>query len=82
VARTKGRVDNPGAKLLKDPESELQKTMRALLLAQIGGWKQREQIALLDRAGFGQAYIADLLGTTSKAVSVRLAEIRRQARSK
>lgn len=68
-----GRAD------VKEPESELQKTMRALLLAQIRGWKQREQIALLDRAGFGQTDIAVLLGTTSKAVSVRLAEIRKEA---
>ncbi len=61
----------------KNPESELQKTMKALLLAQIGGWKQREQITILDRAGFGQTEIARLLGTTPKNVSVRLAEIRK-----
>ncbi len=60
---------------------ELQKTMKALLLAQIGGWKRREQIQLLDRAGFGQSKIALMLGTTLKAVSVRLAEIRRKART-
>lgn len=67
-------------------ESELQdnvgKFMKALLLAQIGDWKQKQQIALLDRAGFGQTEIADLLGSTSKAISVRLAEIRRESRSK
>jgi DNA-directed RNA polymerase specialized sigma24 family protein len=65
----------------EEPESKLQKTMKALLLSNISGWKQREQIALLDRAGFGQTDIAELLGTTSKAVSVRLAEIRKEART-
>jgi predicted transcriptional regulator len=56
--------------------------MKALLLAQLGGWKQREQIALLNRAGFGQSDIAELLGTTANAVSVRLAEIRKEARGR
>ena len=63
---------------LNNPEGELQKIMKALLLSQIGAWKQREQIALLDRAGFGQTEIARLLGTTAKNVSVRLAEIRKE----
>ncbi len=66
----------------KNPESELPKMMKALLLAQIGPWKQREQIALLDRAGFGQTEIARLLGTTGNNVSVRLAEIRRQVKTR
>lgn len=61
--------------------SEVDRTMKALLLAQIGDWKQREQVTLLDRAGFGQTEIAELLGTTSKAISVRLAEIRKKARA-
>lgn len=59
----------------------LEKTMKALLLAQIRGLRQREQIELLDQAGFGQKEIALLLGTTSKAVSVRLAEMRRKRRT-
>lgn len=36
----------------KGPEAELRKTMRALLLAHIRDWKQREQVELLDRSGF------------------------------
>jgi DNA-directed RNA polymerase specialized sigma24 family protein len=56
--------------------------MKALLLAQIRPWKQKEQVALLDLAGFGQKEIALLLGTTPKAVSVRLAEIRKGKRAK
>lgn len=67
---------------VRQAESDLQKTMRALLLAHISAWKQREQIALLDRAGFRQTNIAELLGTSSKAVSVRLAEIRKDRHSK
>ena len=65
---------------IKESGNELDRTMRALLLAQLRGLKQREQIELLDRAGFGQKEIAFLLGTTPKAVSVRLAEIRKKAR--
>jgi len=63
-------------------ESELQKTMKASLLAQIQGWKQREQVELLDRAGFPQRQIALMLGTSSKSISVRLAEIRKEARAR
>jgi hypothetical protein len=42
--------------------------------------KQKEQIAILDKAGFGQSDIAGVIGSTPKAVSVRLAEIRKEAR--
>lgn len=63
-----------------DPALELPKTMRALLLVQLRDMKQREQVELLDRAGFGQSEIAALIGTTSNAVSVRLAEIRNVSR--
>lgn len=68
--------------MANDVGNELQKTMTALLLAQIGDWKQREQITLLDRAGFGQKEIANLLGTSPKAISVRLAELRKAARNR
>jgi DNA-directed RNA polymerase specialized sigma24 family protein len=54
--------------------------MKALLLANIANMKQREQIELLSRAGFGQSEIASIIGSTPKAVSVRLAEIRRKSR--
>ena len=61
-------------------DSYLEKTMKALLLAQLGNMKQRDQIRLLDRAGFGQSEIAAVVASNPKAVSVRLAEIRREAR--
>jgi DNA-directed RNA polymerase specialized sigma24 family protein len=42
--------------------------------------KQKQQIAILDKAGFSQSEIADVVGSTPKAVRVRLAEIRKEAR--
>lgn len=63
-----------------EPKSELEKTLRALLLINLESMKQKQQIAILDQAGFGQSEIAEVVGSTPKAVSVRLAEIRRQKR--
>jgi len=63
-----------------DAKTELDKTLRALLLLNLGEMKQKQQIAILDKAGFGQSEIAEVVGSTPKAVSVRLAEIRREAR--
>lgn len=57
--------------------SRLEKTMNLLALCALKGLGQREQIDLLDRAGFGQSDIAGLVASTPKAVSVRLAEIRK-----
>ena len=42
----------------------LAKTLRALLLIQMDSMKQKEQIALLDKAGFGQSEIARCVGST------------------
>jgi len=61
-------------------DSALEKTLRALLLIKMDSMKQKQQIALLDKAGFGQSEIAQTVGSTPGAVSVRLAEIRREAR--
>jgi predicted transcriptional regulator len=61
-------------------DENLEKTLKALLLTSLENRKQREQIKILDKAGFGQSEIADLVGSTPKAVSVRLAEIRKEAR--
>lgn len=58
----------------------LEKTLRALLLVNMNSMKQREQITILDKAGFGQSEIAEVVGSTPKAVSVRLAEIRKESR--
>jgi DNA-directed RNA polymerase specialized sigma24 family protein len=60
--------------------SVLEKTLRALLLVNLDPMKQKQQITILDKAGFGQSDIAEVVGSTPKAVSVRLAEIRKEAR--
>jgi len=58
----------------------LEKTLKALLLINLESMKQKQQIAILDKGGFGQSEIAEVVGSTPKAVSVRLAEIRKEAR--
>jgi hypothetical protein len=60
--------------------SVLEKTLKALLLVNLDTMKQKQQITILDKAGFGQSDIAEVVGSTPKAVSVRLAEIRKEAR--
>jgi DNA-directed RNA polymerase specialized sigma24 family protein len=64
----------------KEPKTELDKTLRALLLINLASMGQRQRIAILDQAGFGQSEIAEVVGSTPKAVSVRLAEIRKENR--
>jgi DNA-directed RNA polymerase specialized sigma24 family protein len=64
----------------EEPKTEMEKTLRALLLVSLESMKQKQQIAILDKAGFGQSDIAGVIGSTPKAVSVRLAEIRKEAR--
>ena len=60
-------------------ERALGKTLKALMLINLENRTQRDQIKILDKSGFGQSEIAGLVGSTPKAVSVRLAEIRRAA---
>ncbi len=59
----------------------LEKALSALLLTAMRQLGQKEQVTILSRAGFGQTEIARLLGSTPKAISVRLAEIRRARHS-
>lgn len=63
-----------------EPKTEMEKTLRAMLLVSLESMKQKQQIAILDKSGFGQSEIAEVVGSTPKAVSVRLAEIRKEAR--
>ena len=66
-----------------NPENEeLIRTLRLTALTALRGMKQREQVELLDKAGYGQKQIAQLLSTTPKAISVRLAEIRKERKAK
>jgi DNA-directed RNA polymerase specialized sigma24 family protein len=60
---------------------QMEKILRLLALVALDGRKQKEQIQLLDKAGFGQSEIAEMLGSTPKAISVRLAELRRANRN-
>jgi len=64
----------------EEPKTELEKTLRALLLVSLDPMKQKQQIAILDKAGFGPSEIATMIGSTSNTVNVRLSEIRKQAR--
>ncbi len=66
---------------MTDNSSRLEKTLTALLLGSLRFLGQKEQITILDRAGFGQTEIAGILGSTPKAISVRLAEIRKQTKA-
>jgi DNA-directed RNA polymerase specialized sigma24 family protein len=63
-----------------EPKTEMEKTLRAMLLVSLNSLKQRQQIAILDRAGFGPSEIATVICSTSNAVNVRLSEIRKEAR--
>lgn len=61
-------------------KSELEKTLKALLLISLESTKQKQQITTLDKAGFGPSEIAAMIGSTSNTVNVRLSEIRKAAR--
>lgn len=59
--------------------------LRALRLIGLGllrGMKQAEQVDVLDRAGYRQNEIAQLLDSTPKAISVRLSEVRKARRNR
>jgi len=60
-----------------DPDAQVLKALRLIGLILLRGMKQREQVDLMDRAGFGQGEIAAFLGSTPKTISVRLAEVRK-----
>jgi predicted transcriptional regulator len=63
-----------------ETRSTIEKTLRLVALVALEGKTQKEQIVLLNRAGFGQSDIAEILGSTPKAISVRLAELRKVSR--
>lgn len=53
-----------------------------MALIALRGMKQREQVELLDIAGYKQKEIAELLATTPKAISVKLAEVRKKGKGR
>lgn len=56
---------------------KLDQILRILVISATRGLKQREQIALLDGAGFQPKLIAELLGTSSNTVRVELVALRK-----
>jgi len=65
---------------VEDPNMQTLRALRLIGLALLRGMKQREQVDLMDRAGYGQNEIAALLASTPKTISVRLAEVRKARR--
>jgi hypothetical protein len=61
----------------EDPNTQILQGLHLIGLTLLRGMKQREQVDLMDRAGYGQNQIAVFLGSTPKTISVRLAEVRR-----
>jgi DNA-directed RNA polymerase specialized sigma24 family protein len=70
--------------MVKEPDESiaLLRTLRLVALIALRGMKQKEQVDLLDQAGYAQSEIADMLNSTPKAISVRLAEVRKVRRAK
>jgi DNA-directed RNA polymerase specialized sigma24 family protein len=64
----------------EEPRTELEKSLRALLLVSLDPLNQKQQITMLDKAGFGPSEIATVIGSTPNTVNVRLSEIRKRAR--
>jgi DNA-directed RNA polymerase specialized sigma24 family protein len=60
---------------------KLDQILRILVATATRGLKQREQIALLDGAGFSPKTIAALLGTSSNTVRVELVALRKAGRA-
>ena len=58
-------------------KNRIDRGIHLLAVLAVKGLDQREQIALLDRAGFEPREIADVIGTTSNTVRVALVTIRR-----
>jgi DNA-directed RNA polymerase specialized sigma24 family protein len=76
-------ITRGGRQMSKIPDDDdLVRALRLTALIALRGMKQREQVELLDRAGYAQKQIAQLLCSTPKAISVRLAEIRKATKSK
>ena len=61
---------------------KMDRLLRLVGLMAARGLQQRQQIDLLDRAGFEPRDIADLVATSSNTVRVQLVSIRRGRREK
>jgi hypothetical protein len=65
-----------------DPNAAMLRALNLIALLLLREMKLREQVEFMDRAGYGQSEIAELLGSTPKSISVRLAEIRKTRKPK
>jgi predicted transcriptional regulator len=61
---------------MKDDVDRVERLLALILLAQMKGATQREKVHQLNRAGFSNVEIADVLGTTSAVVSQSLYEVK------
>jgi hypothetical protein len=61
----------------EEPDTQMLRALRLIGLTLLRGMKQREQVDLMDKVGYGQSEIAAFLGSTPNAISVRLAEVRK-----
>lgn len=59
-------------------DRKLDTIQNLLALSLVSNLKRADQIALLDRAGYGPKQIAGLLDTTPNTVSVTLSQIRKR----
>ena len=66
----------------EDVNDQILRALRLIGLNLLRGMKQAEQVDMLDRAGYRQSEIAELLDSTPKAISVRLSEVRKARRNK
>jgi len=62
---------------LKEIVERLDKLIRIVALSSTKGLTSTEKISMLHHAGFAPKDIAEILGTTSNVVNVRLSEMRK-----
>jgi DNA-binding NarL/FixJ family response regulator len=65
---------------LREISIKLDQAIRLLAISVTAGKKQRDQIAVLSRAGFDRHDIAEILGTTPGTVSVELSVLKKLSR--
>jgi len=65
-------------KQFKEIVKRLDKLIQIVALSSTKGLTSTEKISLLHQAGFAPKEIADILGTTSNVVNVRLSEMRKR----
>ena len=69
-------------KQLKEITNRLDKLTRIIAATSTQGLTMTERIHLLHSTGFAPKEIADILGTSSNVVNVRLSEMRKKTRDK